>query len=86
VPFFIFSFFPPSPNPTPANMNWACVMVGGVVVLATIYYIILGRKQYSPPKETIEDYIERSQAAITSEKEVSGVLAEESVVPEKKEI
>jgi len=86
APVFIFSFFPSSPNPTPINMNWACVMVGGVVLLATIYYIISGSKHYSPPTETIEDYMERSRAAAASEDEVSGDLAELSVDPEKKEM
>jgi len=85
APLFIFSFFPPSPNPTAAGMNWACVMVGGIVLLATIYYIIIGRKSYTPPPETIEDYIGRAQVT-TTEKEVSGGLAEESAEPEKKEM
>ena len=40
-------------------MNWAIVMVGGPIVLATVYYIILGRKSYTPPHETVEDYIVR---------------------------
>jgi choline transport protein len=78
TPIFILSFFPPVPNPTPGNMNWACVMVGGVVLFATIYYIILGRKQYTPPPETVEDYIRRDQNMSTpSEKEVSRGLTGE---------
>jgi amino acid transporter len=86
VPIFIFSFFPSAPKPTPANMNWAVLMVGGVALLATIYYIIWGRKQYSPPNETVEDYIQRAQAGAqveaqdgttSSEKEVSGGVTEE---------
>jgi hypothetical protein len=81
VPIFIFSFFPSAPKPTPANMNWAALMVGGVALLATIYYIIWGRKQYSPPNETVEDYIQRAQAgaqaeAASSEKEVNGGAVE----------
>jgi len=66
-------------------MNWACVMVGGLVLLATIYYIIWGRKQYTPPAETIEDYIKAYQTSTTSsEKEGSGGLVEESVEVERK--
>jgi hypothetical protein len=62
-------------------------MVGGVVVLATIYYIIWGRKSYTPPNETIEDYVDRYQGTETSaEKEASGGLVEESVEAERKDI
>jgi amino acid transporter len=78
IPVFIFSFFPAAPNPTPVNMNWACVMVGGVTILATIYYVVLGRKTFTPPNEIIEDYIKRNQDVSTSEKEVNGGIAEES--------
>jgi hypothetical protein len=64
-------------------MNWSIVLVGGVVILATAYYIAWGRKQYTPPDETVEDIIERYQAPTTSsEKEVIGRAAEERVVEE----
>ena len=52
-------------------MNWAILMVGGVTFLATAYYIIWGRKQYSPPSDTVEDYIMRAEAGL-SEKGASG--------------
>jgi hypothetical protein len=68
-PVLVFSFFPSSPKPTPSTMNWAIVMVGGVVLLATIYYIFWGRKLYTPPNETIEDYIQRYEGTTLSEKE-----------------
>jgi hypothetical protein len=67
-------------------MNWACGMVGGVTLLATLWYIIRGRKSYTPPEETIEDYIKRSHVATMSENEESGGLTEESVEIEKKDI
>jgi amino acid transporter len=76
IPLFVFSFFPPGPNPTPVTMNWASVMVGGTIIFATAYYIIWGRKSYSPPVETIEDYIERYQTTSTSDREVGSVGAE----------
>jgi hypothetical protein len=82
MPIFIFSFFPAAPNPTASNMNWACVMVGGLVLLATIYYIIWGRKSYRPPVETIDDYIKGYQTTTSSEKEGSGGLAERRSVEE----
>jgi hypothetical protein len=60
-------------------MNWAIAMVGGVTLLATVYYIFGGRKSYTPPSETIEDFIERYEAAgmttSSSEKEVGSVVA-----------
>jgi amino acid transporter len=51
IPVFIFSFFPPGPNPTPVTMNWGIVMYGGVIITSTGYYIFQGRKTYSPPTE-----------------------------------
>jgi hypothetical protein len=81
IPVFVFSFFPGTPDPSPINMNWAVVMVGGVALLATVYYIIWGHKTYTPPTETIEDFIERYQAAgsFSDEKEVGSVLVKEVV-------
>jgi amino acid transporter len=84
APIFVFSFFPPVPNPTPALMNWGIAMVGGVALLATIYYIIWGRKTYTPPNETIEDYMERY--GTWSEKGVSGSVVEVSVKTEKRDM
>jgi len=77
-PIFIFSFFPSTSKPTPATMNWAVVMVAGPIIFATVYYMVWGRKTYTPPDETIEDYIVRYEATTeSSEKEMSsGVLGE----------
>ncbi|WEW60245.1 hypothetical protein PRK78_005730 [Emydomyces testavorans] len=49
APMFVFAFFPLSVNPTPANMNWAVVMYGGIITFATVYYIFFGRFNYVPP-------------------------------------
>jgi choline transport protein len=76
IPILVFSFFPAAPKPTAATMNWAILMVGGVALLATIYYILWGRKQYSPPTDTVEDYVLRTQTGTTSEKEASGGVVE----------
>jgi hypothetical protein len=60
-------------------MNWAVVMVSGPIILATVYYIVWGRKTYTPPNETVEDYIERYQATTTeSEKEMSSEVLEKA--------
>ena len=50
--------------------------------MATVYYVIWGRKTYAPPNETVEDYIKRNEdqdMPTSTEKEVSGVVAEEIV-------
>jgi amino acid transporter len=78
IPLVIFSFFPPVPNPTPLTMNWAIVMVGGTVFLASVYYIVWGRKTYTPPTETIEDFMDRYETSSSSEKDVSAVDPQES--------
>jgi amino acid transporter len=82
IPMFVFSFFPPVPKPTGANMNWAIVLVGGIVVLASAYYIVWGRKTFTPPHETVEDYIERYQATTASERGSNGGVVEEPVEKE----
>jgi hypothetical protein len=65
-------------------MNWGIAMVGGVILLATVYYIIWGRKTYTPPNETIEDYMERYGTG--SENEVSSGVVEVSVETEKRDL
>jgi hypothetical protein len=78
APIFVFSLFPAVPRPNAAEMNWAILMVGGITVLASIYYLIWGRKQYSPPNVTVEDYIMRGEMGV-SEKEVSVGVAEKKL-------
>jgi amino acid transporter len=54
-PIYIFSFFPGTPNPTAQTMNWGVVMYGGIVIIATVYYMIWGRHQFTPPRESIDE-------------------------------
>jgi len=78
LPIFVFSFFPAVPKPVPSTMNWAILMLGGPVVLATAYYLLGGRKTYTPPNETVDDYIDRYEAATESpEKGMGSGVAEE---------
>jgi hypothetical protein len=80
TPIFVFSFFPAAPQPTAVTMNWAIALVGGIALLATIYYIIWARYTYSPPDDTVEDYIQRFNAtSASSEKEGSAAFADEKV-------
>jgi hypothetical protein len=45
----IFSFFPGALPVTLVNMNWSCVVVGGIVVLGFAWYGVFGRKMYHGP-------------------------------------
>jgi amino acid transporter len=49
LPMFAFAFFPLATPVHPATMNWGVLMFGGVVLFATLYYFVLGRKHYVPP-------------------------------------
>jgi len=48
-PLFVFAFFPLATPVVPSTMNWGCLMFGGIILFATVYYWIFGRKQYIPP-------------------------------------
>lgn len=50
---FVFSFFPPSPNPTPDLMNWNILIWGASVIGSLIYYAAVARKQYVGPVEYV---------------------------------
>ncbi|KAF2002121.1 amino acid transporter [Amniculicola lignicola CBS 123094] len=49
VVLFIWSFFPPVPNPTPDLMNWAALMFGSTMVFSVLYFYLYGRHQYDGP-------------------------------------
>ncbi|KAK8029278.1 hypothetical protein PG991_006334 [Apiospora marii] len=50
---FVFSFFPPSPMPTPDLMNWNILIWGSTVVGSLVYYAAVARKQYVGPVEYV---------------------------------
>jgi len=77
LPIFVFSFFPAVPNPTPGEMNWAIAVVGGIILLATIYYVAYGRRVYTPPDQSVEGYIEQYEATAASDRVSSSVLFDE---------
>jgi amino acid transporter len=83
IPALLFSLFPSTPNPTATSMNWAIGLVGGVILFATIYYVAYGRKQYTTPDGTVDDYIERSAANAASPDLKSATGEEKSVGEEK---
>lgn len=49
LPMFVFAFFPVATPVEPDTMNWGCVMFGGVVGIAGVYYAVWGHKVYTPP-------------------------------------
>lgn len=46
---YVFAFFPLTVGPTPQDMNWGVVMYGGIIIFATLYYVVWGRFNYVPP-------------------------------------
>jgi len=58
-------------------------MYAGITILSTVYYIIWARKSFTPPKETIEDYIRAETGDDLMEE---NVVILDSVEPAKKEI
>lgn len=52
-----FIFWPAAPNPTPASMNWSCLMYGVVVIGAVAYYHIRGKREYDGPVVRIVELV-----------------------------
>ncbi|KAI1455476.1 amino acid transporter [Annulohypoxylon moriforme] len=46
---FFFSFWPPSLEVTPQNMNYAVLVFGTVILFSMLYYAVWARKVYSGP-------------------------------------
>ncbi|KAK6845408.1 amino acid transporter [Apiospora arundinis] len=53
VVMFPFLFFPTAPNPSPAGMNWSCLVYSVVVIFAMMYYFFKGRHIYKGPVEYV---------------------------------
>jgi len=45
----VFLLFPPFQPVTPANMNYACLVLGAVLLYAAFYWVWKGRKTYNGP-------------------------------------
>lgn len=50
---YVFSFFPGVVNPTVAEMNWAALIYGAVLIFAVLYYIVKARFTYDGPVEYV---------------------------------
>jgi hypothetical protein len=42
-------FFPTSPNPRPADMNWSVVMYGFVTIVSLVFYFTVAKHSYIGP-------------------------------------
>jgi choline transport protein len=47
------SFFPPTPKPVAANMNWSILIYGGVIIFALVWFVAKARHIYVGPVEYI---------------------------------
>ncbi|KAK5677297.1 hypothetical protein LTR17_027712 [Elasticomyces elasticus] len=50
---FTFTFFPSVPNPRPAEMNWASLMYGFVLLFALVWYRVRAKTEYDGPVEYV---------------------------------
>lgn len=50
---WFFSFWPPATPVTPATMNYASLMTGGVALLSIIYYLLWAKREYKGPQMEI---------------------------------
>lgn len=53
---FVFCFFPLAivPKLTLATMNWNCVIYAGFIIIGLVYWMVQGRKIYTPPVTFVE--------------------------------
>lgn len=49
----IFCFFPVAPHPKVADMNWACLGYGTVIIFSMVYYVFRARFRYVGPVEYV---------------------------------
>jgi choline transport protein len=78
IVFWQFPFFLPVVGNLASNMNWTVVVVGGILLLATIWYFAAGSKQYKVPIGSDHNnavVLEAQQSAEQSDESVSGPKA-----------
>ncbi|KAL8906009.1 MAG: hypothetical protein Q9207_002294 [Kuettlingeria erythrocarpa] len=64
---FVFSFFPTATPVTPETMNYSVLMLGAVILFATLYYVLWARRAYvGPIVETTPHSVERTVTASDS--------------------
>ncbi|KAK7737482.1 hypothetical protein SLS53_006555 [Cytospora paraplurivora] len=50
---FVVSFFPTTPHPDAASMNWNILIYGVVAIMSVVFYFLRGRHQYDGPVEYV---------------------------------
>lgn len=53
----VMMFFPTSPNPQPADMNWSVVMYGFVTIVLLVFYFTRARYSYKGPVVTVRQQL-----------------------------
>lgn len=53
---FLFLFFPATPSPDAATMNWGILIYGVVIIFSMLYYYFTGRHQYDVSIPIFERY------------------------------
>ncbi|EMD00338.1 hypothetical protein BAUCODRAFT_119879 [Baudoinia panamericana UAMH 10762] len=53
LPLFVFTLFPVAIPVAASSMNWACLLLGAVVLFANAYYFAHGRRLYISPEERL---------------------------------
>jgi choline transport protein len=51
---WVFVFFPLQTPVTPSTMNWNIVMFGGTMIFACVYYVVVGKNNYTAPVELVK--------------------------------
>lgn len=55
---WVFSFFPLENHVNVQSINWSCVILGGVVIIALIYYASFARHTYKGPVTRLRPWAE----------------------------
>ena len=54
---FAFCMFPFTPNPTPIEMNWSCLLFGAILIIAFSWYFYRAKREYDGPVEYVRQEI-----------------------------
>ena len=52
---FVMSFFPISPKPAPADMNWAIAIFAFVIIVAMVNYFVYAKDRYVAPVALVKN-------------------------------
>ncbi|KAH8814886.1 putative amino acid permease family protein [Xylogone sp. PMI_703] len=69
----VFFFFPGEPNPAPADMNYAIAVFGIMVIIATVFWFVKGRKTYAKTEEAQLEFFRAQRLERGLEPHIVGV-------------